>query len=222
MFNKPVEKNGINGELRQKGKIAELALGYGGSVGALTSMGALEQGLSEAELQPMVSAWRDANPNITELWWDVDKAVKNTVRKRTTNKTHGLTFSYQSGMMFMTLPSGRRLAYVKPRIEPNQYGGESVTYFGMDSNKHYSRLESYGPKFVENAIQAISRDLLADAMERLSNMAIVGHIHDEIIIECPADTSVDDVCRIMGLTPDWIKGLELRADGYECEFYEKR
>ncbi len=221
MFGVPVEKHGRNAELRQKGKIAELALGYGGSVGALKSMGALEQGLTESELQPLVDAWRNSNPNICQLWWDVDNAVKRTIRTRTVNKTHGLAFSYQSGMMFMHLPSGRRLAYVKPRLEPNQYGGESVTYYGTDSNKKWSRLESYGPKFVENAIQAISRDLLADAMRRLSDMQIVGHVHDELIIEAPIGTTEDNICEIMGQTPDWIKGLNLRADGYCCPYYQK-
>ena len=221
MFGVPVEKHGRNASLRQKGKIAELALGYGGSVGALKSMGALEQGLEESELQPLVDAWRASNPNIVQLWWDVDDAVKRTIRTHTVNKTHGIAFSYQSGMMFMHLPSGRRLAYVKPRLEPNQFGGESVTYFGTNTSKKWSRLESYGPKFVENAIQAISRDLLADAMKRLSDTRIVGHVHDELIIEAPPDVSHTTVCDIMGETPEWIKGLNLRADGYSCVYYQK-
>ena len=221
MFNCVVEKHGENAHLRQKGKIAELALGYGGSVGALKSMGALEQGLDESELQPLVDLWRQSNPNITQLWWDIDKAVKDTIRLRTTNKTHGLTFVYQSGMLFMVLPSGRRLCYVKPRIEPNDYGGESVTYMGTDSSKKWSRLESYGPKFCENAIQAISRDLLAEAMKRLSGSLICGHVHDELIIEAAPDVSIDSLCFEMGKTPDWISGLLLRADGYDCPFYQK-
>lgn len=221
MFHVPVEKHGQNSELRQKGKIAELALGYGGSVGALKSMGALDMGLDESELQPLVSAWRGSNTNITKLWWDVDKAVKDTIRERTTHKTHGLTFTYQSGMLFMTLPSGRRLSYVKPRVEPNDFDGESITYYGTDSNKKFTKLESYGPKFVENAIQAISRDLIAEAMKRLTDKLCVGHIHDELILEVPEDTETNDICKAMQITPDWIEGLLLRADGYSCPYYQK-
>lgn len=221
MFHVPVEKHGRNADLRQRGKIAELALGYGGSVGALKSMGALEQGLEESELQPLVDAWRQANPNITQLWWDVDKSAKDTIRLRTTNKTHGLAFTYQSGMLFMILPSGRRLCYVKPRIEPNQYGGESITYMGTDSSKKWSRQKTYGPKLVENAIQAISRDLLAEAMKRLSGLLICGHVHDEIIAEVLPDVTVESLCAEMGKTPEWISGLLLRADGYDCIFYQK-
>lgn len=220
MFHVPVEKK-RNPDLRQRGKIAELALGYGGATGALKSMGALEQGLEESELQPLVDAWRQANPNIVQLWWDIDKAIKDTIRLRTTNKTHGLTFTYQSGMLFMILPSGRRLCYVKPRIAPNQYGGESVTYMGIDSSKKWSRLESYGPKFCENAIQAISRDLLAEAMKRLSDFHICSHVHDEVIAEIPPNVTVESLCAEMGKTPEWISGLLLRADGYDCKFYQK-
>lgn len=221
MFHVPVEKHGVNGHLRQKGKIAELALGYGGSVGALKSMGALEMGLAEEELQPLVSAWRESNPHITTLWWDVDGAVKECVKKRIPTETHGIRFTYQSGMMFIMLPSGRRLSYVKPRIGLNQFGGESVTYMGVGGTKKWERIESYGPKFVENIVQAISRDILCYAMRTLSHCFICGHVHDELIIECDPRVSLDAVCEQMGRTPPWADGLKLRADGYECEFYKK-
>lgn len=221
MFKVPVEKHGINGHLRQKGKIAELACGYGGSVGALKAMGALDMGLNEEELEPLVKSWRDANPNIVAMWWAVDKAVKTAIRNRTTAETHGLKFFYKSGMLFIELPSGRRLSYVKPKIEINQFESESVTYEGVGATKKWERLESYGPKFVENIIQAISRDILCYSMQSLSYCFIVGHIHDEMIIECSKDVSLDEICRKMGETPPWIKGLLLRADGYECEFYKK-
>lgn len=221
MFRVPVEKHGVNGHLRQKGKIAELALGYGGSVGALKSMGALEMGLAEEELQPLVSAWRDSNPNITEFWWAVDRAVKECVKKRRPTETHGIRFSYESGMLFIILFSGRRLAYVKPKIGENQFGGESVTYMGVGGTKKWERLESYGPKFVENIVQAVSRDILCYAMRTLRNCSIVAHIHDEIIIEADRRMSLLAVCEQMGRTPPWAKGLLLRADGYECSFYRK-
>ena len=221
MFHVPVEKHGINGHLRQKGKIAELALGYGGSVGALKSMGALEMGLAEEELQPLVSAWRDSNPSITEFWWAVDRAVKECIKKRIPTETHGIRFDCQSGMLFITLFSGRRLAYVKPRIGENQFGGESVTYMGVGGTKKWERLESYGPKFVENIVQAVSRDILCYAMRTLRNCAIVAHVHDEIIIEADKRMSLSAVCEQMGRTPSWAKGLLLRADGYECSFYQK-
>ena len=221
MFHVPVEKHGVNGHLRQKGKIAELALGYGGSVGALKSMGALEMGLAEEELQPLVSAWRDSNPNITEFWWAVDRAVKECVKKRMPTETHGIRFDYQSGMLFITLFSGRRLAYVKPRIGENRFGGESVTYMGVGGTKKWERLESYGPKFVENIVQAVSRDILCYAMRTLRNCSIVAHVHDEIIIEADRRMSLPAVCEQMGRTPPWAKGLLLRADGYECQFYQK-
>lgn len=221
MFHVPVEKHGINGHLRQKGKIAELALGYGGSVGALKSMGALEMGLAEEELQPLVSAWRDSNPNITEFWWAVDRTVKECIKKRMPTETHGIRFDYQSGMLFITLFSGRRLAYVKPRIGENQFGGESVTYMGVGGTKKWERLESYGPKFVENIVQAVSRDILCYAMRTLRNCSIVAHVHDEIIIEADKRMSLSAVCEQMGRTPPWAKGLLLRADGYECSFYQK-
>ena len=221
MFGVPVEKHGINGHLRQKGKIAELALGYGGSVGALKAMGALEMCIPEEELKPLVDAWRDANPNITELWWDVDRAVKEAVDLRTTSETHGIRFVYESGFLFICLPSGRRLAYVKPRIGENRFGGESVTYEGVGGTKKWERLESYGPKFVENIVQALSRDILCYAMKTLRCCNIVAHVHDEIIIEADPKVSLEAVCEQMGRTPPWAKGLILRADGYETQFYKK-
>lgn len=221
MFHVPVEKHGQNAHLRQKGKIAELALGYGGSVGALKSMGALEMGLSEEELQPLVDAWRTSNPNIVQLWWDVDNAVKTAVRQRLDTETHGIRFRYRSGMLFIILPSGRQLCYVKPKMGTNKFGGDSVTYEGVGSTKKWERIESYGPKFTENVVQAISRDILMYAMRTLSHCFIVGHVHDELIIECSMDVSLDAVCEQMGRTPPWIEGLNLRADGYETMFYKK-
>lgn len=221
MFHVPVEKHGQNAHLRQKGKIAELALGYGGSVGALKSMGALEMGLAEEELQPLVDAWRISSPNIVQLWWDVDNAVKTTVRQRLDTETHGIRFRYRSGMLFIVLPSGRQLCYVKPKMGTNKFGGESVTYEGVGSTKKWERIESYGPKFVENIVQAISRDILMYAIRTLSHCFIVGHVHDELIIECSMSVSLDAVCEQMGRTPPWIEGLNLRADGYETMFYKK-
>ena len=221
MFGVPVEKHGVNGHLRQKGKIAELALGYGGSVGALTAMGALDMGLTEEELDPLVKAWRAANPNITKLWWAVDKAAKTAVKERTTASTHGLSFKYQGGMLYITLPSGRQLSYVSPRMGENRFGGESVTYMGTDMTKHWSRIESYGPKFVENIVQGISRDILCHAMEKLRDYRIVAHVHDEVIIECPPETTIKEVCDLMATVPPWAEGLILRADGYECPYYQK-
>ena len=221
MFGVPVEKHGVNGHLRQKGKIAELALGYGGSVGALKNMGALEMGLTEEELQPLVNAWRNANPMITALWWDIDRAVKTTVREHIPTEVAGLKFTYESGFLFMRLPSGRRLAYVKPRMGINQFGSESVTYEGVGATKKWERLESYGPKFCENAIQAIARDILMYAMQTLRNCSIVAHVHDELIIEADRRMSLSAVCEQMGRTPPWAQGLLLRADGYECDFYKK-
>nr|DAN60153.1 MAG TPA: DNA polymerase I [Caudoviricetes sp.] len=221
MFGVPVEKHGVNGNLRQKGKIAELALGYGGSVGALKAMGALDMGLSEEELQPLVDSWRAANPNIVRFWWDVDRCVKDTVKNRVPTETHGIRFRYQSGMLFILLPSGRQLSYVKPRMGENRFGGESVTYEGVGGTKKWERIESYGPKFVENIVQAISRDILAHSMRTLSHCFICGHVHDELIIECSMGVSLDAICEQMGRTPAWISGLLLRADGYECNFYKK-
>ena len=221
MFHVPVEKHGVNGHLRQKGKIAELALGYGGSVGALTAMGALDMGLSEDELQPLVDSWRASNPNIVQFWWDVDRCVKTAIKQRTATETHGIRFVYQSGMLFIVLPSGRRLCYVKPKIGENKFGGESVTYEGVGTNKKWERIESYGPKFVENIVQAISRDILCHAMRTLYHCFIVGHVHDELIIETPMDVDLNAICEQMGRIPKWIDGLLLRADGYETAFYKK-
>lgn len=221
MFHVPVEKHGVNGHLRQKGKIAELALGYGGSVGALTAMGALDMGITEDELQPLVDSWRASNPNIVQFWWDVDRCVKSAIKQRTATETHGIRFIYQSGMLFIALPSGRRLCYVKPKIGENRFGGESVTYEGVGTNKKWERIESYGPKFVENIVQAISRDILCYAMRTLSHCFIVGHVHDELIIETPIDADLAAICEQMGRTPAWIEGLLLRADGYETAFYKK-
>ena len=221
MFGVPVEKHGVNSHLRQKGKIAELALGYGGSIGALKSMGALEMGLSEDELQPLVTSWRESNPMITAFWWDVDRAVKKTVTERVKTEVRGIKFFYKSGMLFIQLPSGRRLAYVKPRIGTNQFGGESVTYEGVGSTKKWERIESYGPKFVENIVQAVSRDILCYAMNTLRHCFIVGHVHDELIIECSPGVDLKAVCEQMGRSPDWMPDILLRADGYETQFYKK-
>ncbi len=221
MFGVPVEKHGVNGHLRQKGKIAELALGYGGSVGALKAMGALDMGLSEEELQPLVDMWRSSNSNIVKFWWEVDRCVKECVKKKVPTETHGIRFFYQSGMLFIRLPSGRQLSYVKPRMGENRFGGESVTYEGVGGTKKWERIESYGPKFVENIVQAISRDILMYAMRTLSHCFICGHVHDELIIECSKDVSLSAICEQMGRTPSWMPGLLLRADGYECEFYKK-
>ena len=223
MFHVPVEKNGVNGHLRQKGKIAELALGYGGSVGALKAMGAVQMGIDESELQPLVDAWRRANTKIVRFWYAVDSAVKECIKERHDTKTHGISFSLQSGILFIMLPSGRRLAYVKPRIGENRFGGESVTYEGISGAKKWERLESYGAKFVENIVQATARDILAEAMLRLntSGFDIVMHIHDEAVIEAAPETSLDEICRVMGQTPAWADGLILRADGYVCDFYRK-
>lgn len=220
MFGVPVEKHGVNSHLRQKGKIAELALGYGGSVGALKAMGALEMGLKEDELLPLVSSWRQANPRITCFWWDVDAAVKKAVMYKTSVDSHGFRFYYQSGMLFIDLPSGRRLSYVKPRIGVNRFGSQSVTYEGINLGK-WTRLETYGPKVTENLVQAVSRDILAYSMKTLRHCFIVGSVHDELIIECSPGVSLQAVCEQMGKTPPWIKGFELKADGYECGFYRK-
>lgn len=223
MFHVPVVKHGVNGHLRQKGKIAELALGYGGSVGALKAMGALNYGLTEEELKPLVDAWRQSNPRIVKFWWDVDRAATTCVRARVPAETHGIRFLYQSGMMFIVLPSGRRLVYVKPKMGVNRYGNESVTYEGVGEQKKWLRLESYGPKFVENIVQATARDILVEAMRRLeaAGYQIVMHVHDEAVIEAPADSSLEDICAIIGQTPAWAGGLLLRADGYVCDFYQK-
>lgn len=221
MFGVPVEKRGINGHLRQKGKIAELALGYGGAVGALKAMGALDMGLSEEELPPLVQAWRNANPNIVNLWWAVDSAVTEAVQRRTSSKTHRIRFIYRSGMLLITLPSGRNLTYIKPKIGTNAFGSPCVTYEGIGGTKKWERLESYGPKFVENIVQATARDILCYAMKTLRHTDIVMHIHDEIVIEADPQMSLQAVCGQMGRTPPWAPGLLLRADGYETQFYRK-
>lgn len=221
MFGVPVEKNGVNGHLRQKGKIAELALGYGGSVGALKAMGALEMGLTEEELPDLVSAWRQSNPNIVRFWWDVDSAVKKAIKEKTTQSTHGISFCCSSGMLFIQLPSGRVLSYVKPHMGENKFGGESVTYEGVGGTKKWERLESYGPKFVENIVQATSLDILMNAMRTLRCCSIVAHVHDEVIIEADPRMSLDAVCEQMARVPAWADGLLLRADGYTCAFYKK-
>lgn len=221
MFGVPVEKHGINGHLRQKGKIAELALGYGGSVGALKAMGALEMGLQEEELKPLVDAWRTANPMIVKLWWAVDDAVMTAIRMKSSAETHGIRFACRSGMLFITLPSGRQLSYVKPRIGENQFGSPAATYMGTNAARQWDRLESYGPKFVENIVQAISRDILCYAMQTLRCCSIVAHVHDELIIEVDPRMSLEAVCEQMGRTPPWAPGLQLRADGYATDFYKK-
>ena len=221
MFHVKVEKHGENAEYRQRGKQAELSCGYGGSVGALRAMGALEAGMKEEELQPLVEAWRKANPRIVKLWADVENAAKTAVKEKTTAKTHGLVFTYRGGMLYITLPSGRHLSYVKPRIGENRYGGEGLTYMGKDFTRHWARVETFGGKLAENLTQGISRDLLCHAMEQLRDMRIVAHIHDELLIETPMDTSVEEVCKKMATVPQWAEGLVLRADGYECKFYRK-
>lgn len=221
MFGVPVEKHGVNGHLRQKGKISELALGYGGSVGALKAMGALDMGLTEDELHPLVTAWRSANPNIVRFWLDVDRAVMRAVREHINSEVRGIRFSWQSGMLFIILPSGRKLTYIKPRIGMNQFGSDCVTYEGVGSTKQWERLESYGPKFVENITQATSRDILCYAMKTLRCCNIVAHIHDEVVIDADKRMSLEAVCEQMGRTPPWAPGLKLRADGFECNFYKK-
>lgn len=221
MFHVPVEKHGVNGHLRQKGKIAELALGYGGSVGALKAMGAIEMGLTEDELPPLVNAWRQTNPNIVKFWWDVDRAVMEAVKYKHTTSSYGLTFSCCSGMLFITLPSGRNLSYVKPKVGTNKFGGECITYEGVGATKKWERLDSYGPKFVENIVQATSRDILCYAMKTLRCCSIVMHIHDELVIEADPRMSLDVLCEQMGRTPPWAKGLRLSADGYTTPFYKK-
>jgi prophage DNA polymerase len=221
MFGVPVVKHGINGDLRQKGKIAELACGYGGSVGALTAMGALDMGLKEDELKPLVLSWREANQNIVALWWAVDKAIKDAIVMKGVTKTHGIEFECRSGLLRIRLPNGRKLTYIKPKIEINKFGGESVTYEGIGVAKKWERIESYGPKFVENIVQAISRDILIYTLQNLSDYNIVAHVHDEIIIEALENTKLEDICGTMSQAPYWAKGLILTADGYTCDFYMK-
>ena len=223
MFGVPVEKHGINGELRQKGKIAELALGYGGSVGAMVAMGAIDQGLTEGELKPIVDSWRATNPKIVQLWWDTDKAVITAIKEKKVTHVKCFSFRYESGFLIATLPSGRSLYYAKPRIMPNEYGRDSLTYAGVGTAKRWERIESYGPKIVENLTQALCRDLLAEAMQRLDDAGfkIVMHVHDEAVIEAPMDADLNRVCEIMSQTPSWAPGLVLSAAGYTCPFYKK-
>ena len=224
MFGVPVVKHGENGHLRQKGKISELALGYGGSTGALTAMGAIDMGIPEEELPELVSQWRSANPHITKFWWDVDAASMKAVKEKTTVACGNLTFSYRAGMLFITLPSGRRLAYVKPRLETNRFGRAAITYEGVGESKKWMRIETYGAKLTENIVQATARDLLAQAMLRLraAGYKIVMHVHDEAVCEVPeGESSVEEICRIMSEVPPWAAGLPLNADGYECAFYKK-
>ena len=224
MFGVPVEKHGQNAHLRQKGKIAELALGYGGSVGALTTMGALEMGLAEEELPELVKQWRAANPHITKLWWDVDAAATKAVEEKAETSVGMIRFVYQSKKLFVVLPSGRKLCYMRPDFTTNRFGNRSLCYMGVGENKKWTSIETYGPKLVENIVQAIARDLLALAMLRLRNAGyeIVMHIHDEAVLEVPiGESSVEEICAIMGEAPDWAAGLPLRADGYECNFYKK-
>jgi DNA polymerase len=219
IFGVPVVKHGENGHLRQKGKVAELACGYGGSVGAMKAMGGAE--MSDAELKQLVTDWRTASPHIVQLWWDVENAAIKAVRDKAETETHGIHFSYESCFLFIRLLSGRRLAYVKPRIGENRFGGDSITYEGIGTGRKWERLETYSGKLVENIVQATARDLLFYSMQTLSQSFIVGHIHDEMIIECPKDTKLEEICQEMARTPDWANGLLLRADGYACQFYKK-
>ncbi|MGX7145098.1 DNA polymerase [Facklamia languida] len=222
MFGVPVEKHGANSHLRQKGKIAELALGYGGSVGALKAMGATTMGLSEEELPSLVDAWRQASPNIVDFWWSVDRCTKESLKGRMKTQTHGLSFFYESGILFIQLPSGRKLAYCKPRLCENRFGGESIVYQGIATGNQWTEIESYGAKFVENIVQGIARDILAETMYRLRNFQIVMHVHDEIVIEMPeSQLNVEEISHIMRQVPRWANGLVLDADGFECQFYQK-
>lgn len=224
MFHVPIENVTKGSPLRQKGKISELALGYGGSVGALTSMGALDMGLAEEELAPLVSTWRSANPHITQFWWDVDAAAVKAVTEKKKTRVGRITFEYKSGILFVELPSGRKLSYVKPRMALNKFGRNGLTYDGIAENKKWSRIETYGPKLVENIVQGTARDLLAEAMLRVEKKgySIVMHCHDEIIAEMPEGAgSVEEMCAVMAVQPEWADGLPLRADGFECAFYKK-
>lgn len=221
MFHVPVVKHGINGELRQKGKIAELALGYGGGVGALQAMGALDMGLSLEELDPLVKAWRAASPAIVNFWWSVDRAAKIAIERKTRTTTHGLFFEYRAGTLFITLPSGRSLAYAKPKLADNKFGDLSITFEGIGTTKKWDRIETYGPKLVENIVQATARDILCNSMKTLRDYRICAHVHDELIIEVKNEVTVEHISNLMAITPDWCKDLVLRADGYECEFYRK-
>lgn len=224
MFRVPVEKHGVNGHLRQKGKISELACGYGGSVGALKNMGAVEMGVPEDELQGLINDWRNANPHIVKLWTEVGNTAMKAIKEKTIVSLGKLVFMYERGILFIRLPSGRRLSYIKPRIGTNRFGGDSITYMGVGASKKWERLETFGGKLVENIVQAIARDLLASAMMNVANAGydIVFHVHDEIIAEVPdGQGSVDEMCMLMSINPDWADGIPLSADGYECEYYRK-
>lgn len=223
MFGVPVVKHGINGELRQKGKIAELALGYGGSIGALKAMGATKLGLTDDELPPLVQMWRNASPHIVQFWWDVDKAAKECIKTHLPQTTHGMKFIYRSGCMFLRLRSGRYLCYPKPKIGTNRFGSESITFMGINTVKKWDRIETYGAKLVENIVQATSRDLLAEAMRRLeaTGNTVVMHIHDEAVIDAPFNRSLDTMVQLMTKVPDWANGLILNAAGFVSDFYKK-
>ena len=223
MFGVPVVKHGINGELRQKGKIAELALGYGGSIGALKAMGATKLGLTDDELPPLVQMWRNASPHIVQFWWDVDKAAKECIKTHLPQTTHGMKFIYRSGCMFLRLRSGRYLCYPKPKIGTNRFGSESITFMGINTVKKWDRIETYGAKLVENIVQATSRDLLAEAMRRLeaTENTVVMHIHDEAVIDAPSNRSLDTMVQLMTEVPDWANGLILNAAGFVSDFYKK-
>ena len=222
MFGVPVEKNGVNGHLRQKGKIAELACGYGGSIGAIKAMGGTELNLTDDELYSLVEDWRKTSPNIVKLWSDVQSVAVKVITDQSSMTFGRLKFSYEIGILFIELPSGRRLAYVRPKVEKDDNGKTIISYEGVGDNKKWLRLETYGAKLVENITQGIARDLLLHSMAAMKDMDIVGHVHDEVIVECDPDTSVEQVCHLMEQTPDWAEGLLLRADGYECEFYMKQ
>lgn len=221
MFSKPVVKGGINSDLRQKGKIAELALGYGGGEGALMAMGALDMGLTREELPNLVKSWRHANPHIASYWWQIDRAVREAIEQLRITRVGALTFYMKKGTLFIALPYGRRLAYPGAALAGSTYGKTAITYMGLDTKRKWNRIESYGPKFVENIIQAISRDILAYAMHNLREYFICGHVHDELIVECREGTPVEEITGIMERTPDWMPGLLLRADGYETRCYRK-
>lgn len=221
MFHVPVVKHGIHGDLRQKGKIAELALGYGGGEGALKAMGALDMGLTEEELKPLVTSWRTTNPHIVDYWWKVDRAVKEAIENHRIMRVGTLTIFMQKGILFIELPSGRRLAYVGAAMKMGERGHKAITYMGVGATKKWERIESYGPKFVENIIQAVSRDILCHAMKNLQGRYICGHVHDELIVECPETTQVYEITETMSETPNWMPDLNLKADGYETYWYKK-
>ena len=224
MFGVPVVKHGINGELRQKGKVAELACGYGGAAGALISMGALDMGLSEEELPDLIDDWRNSNPKIVQFWWDIEKAAIESIKDHKDRQVGRISVSFSSNTLWLQLPSGRRLAYVKPKLQPNRFGRISITYEGLGQNNKWSRIETYSGKLVENITQATARDLLAEAMWRIekAGLDIVGHVHDEVILEVPEDgVAVDDVCQIMNQNPKWADGIVLNSAGYQGFYYFK-